>query len=142
MEEFSHLDGASAYSLDIEDDTASQHSGTTNQSSDSLSSRNLQRTSTSSEADDISDISNLALNFDDLSVSGLNGGMDGSQGGGAGQYEDDFEGMLDDLNRELPPHACSYCGIHNPACVVKCLICNKWFCNSYAARCFLAVPAS
>lgn len=24
----------------------------------------------------------------------------------------------------------SYCGIHNPACVVKCLICNKWFCNS------------
>lgn len=25
---------------------------------------------------------------------------------------------------------CSYCGIHNPACVVKCLICQKWFCNS------------
>lgn len=24
----------------------------------------------------------------------------------------------------------SYCGIHNPACVVKCLICQKWFCNS------------
>jgi regulator of nonsense transcripts 1 len=24
----------------------------------------------------------------------------------------------------------SYCGIHNPACVVKCLVCNKWFCNS------------
>ena len=89
--EFSHLDGASAYSIDLEDDTASQHSGTTNQSSDSLSSRNLQRTSTSSEADDITDISNLDLNFDDLSVSGLNGGMDGSQGGGAGLYDDDFE---------------------------------------------------
>ncbi|KKA29397.1 hypothetical protein TD95_003859 [Thielaviopsis punctulata] len=29
----------------------------------------------------------------------------------------------------LPPHACAYCGIHNPNCVVKCLICNKWFCN-------------
>jgi len=26
----------------------------------------------------------------------------------------------------LPPHSCSYCGIHNPSCVVKCLICNKW----------------
>ena len=25
---------------------------------------------------------------------------------------------------------CSYCGIHNPASVVKCLICSKWFCNS------------
>lgn len=23
-----------------------------------------------------------------------------------------------------------YCGIHNPASVVKCLICQKWFCNS------------
>src|SRR6266508_391296 len=24
----------------------------------------------------------------------------------------------------------SYCGIHSPASVVKCLICSKWFCNS------------
>ena len=24
----------------------------------------------------------------------------------------------------------SYCGIHSPASVVRCLICNKWFCNS------------
>jgi regulator of nonsense transcripts 1 len=24
----------------------------------------------------------------------------------------------------------SYCGIHNPASVVKCVICKKWFCNS------------
>ena len=24
---------------------------------------------------------------------------------------------------------CSYCGIHNPACVVKCLTTGKWFCN-------------
>lgn len=23
----------------------------------------------------------------------------------------------------------SYCGIHNPSCVVKC-VCGKWFCNS------------
>ncbi|SPO20803.1 probable NAM7 - nonsense-mediated mRNA decay protein, ATP-dependent RNA helicase [Ustilago trichophora] len=30
----------------------------------------------------------------------------------------------------LPEHACAYCGIFNPSCVVKCLICNKWFCNS------------
>ncbi|GLC57612.1 ATP-dependent helicase NAM7 [Pleodorina starrii] len=31
---------------------------------------------------------------------------------------------------EKPPEwACAYCGIHNPACVVKCLSTNKWFCN-------------
>ena len=28
----------------------------------------------------------------------------------------------------IPTH--SYCGIHSPASVVKCLICSKWFCNS------------
>lgn len=33
---------------------------------------------------------------------------------------------------DLPEHACRYCGIHNPNCVVKCGIpaCKKWFCNS------------
>lgn len=46
-------------------------------------------------------------------------------GGGA-----DFDGVLDDLARDLPPHACAYCGIHTPSSVVKCLVCNKWFCNS------------
>ncbi|CAK5277486.1 unnamed protein product [Mycena citricolor] len=48
--------------------------------------------------------------------------------------EEDFDAVLDDLKDDsvvdLPPHACSYCGIHSPASVVKCLICNKWFCNS------------
>lgn len=24
---------------------------------------------------------------------------------------------------------CRYCGVHNPACVVKCLATGKWFCN-------------
>eukprot|EP01012_Entosiphon_sulcatum_P063170 TRINITY_DN9022_c0_g1_i1.p1 TRINITY_DN9022_c0_g1~~TRINITY_DN9022_c0_g1_i1.p1 ORF type:complete len:1027 (-),score=174.55 TRINITY_DN9022_c0_g1_i1:117-2867(-) len=34
--------------------------------------------------------------------------------------------------RELPDHACQYCGIHDNACVVRCNIagCKKWFCNS------------
>ncbi|AAS50792.4 ABR022Cp [Eremothecium gossypii ATCC 10895] len=27
-------------------------------------------------------------------------------------------------------HACSYCSIDSPSCVVKCNACNKWFCNS------------
>ncbi|MFH4979451.1 hypothetical protein AB6A40_006160, partial [Gnathostoma spinigerum] len=31
--------------------------------------------------------------------------------------------------QNLPPHACSYCGIHDPKSVAMCLTCNKWFCN-------------
>lgn len=27
-------------------------------------------------------------------------------------------------------HACAYCGIDSPKCVIKCNSCNKWFCNS------------
>nr|CAH8825043.1 unnamed protein product [Trichobilharzia regenti] len=36
---------------------------------------------------------------------------------------------LDDSNTELPEHACAYCGIHDPACVVFCNTTKKWFCN-------------
>ncbi|KAI1000706.1 Regulator of nonsense transcripts 1 [Podosphaera aphanis] len=32
--------------------------------------------------------------------------------------------------KELPSHACAYCGIHSPSCVVKCLGCSKWFCSA------------
>lgn len=39
---------------------------------------------------------------------------------------DDEEGTY---NRDLPEHACAYCGIHDPACVVKCIASKKWFCN-------------
>jgi len=28
------------------------------------------------------------------------------------------------------PHACSYCGIDDPKCVVQCVSTGKWFCNS------------
>ncbi|XP_031564537.1 regulator of nonsense transcripts 1-like [Actinia tenebrosa] len=31
--------------------------------------------------------------------------------------------------KDLPAHACSYCGIHDPASVVQCIQCRKWFCN-------------
>ncbi|KAK9474352.1 P-loop containing nucleoside triphosphate hydrolase protein [Dipodascopsis tothii] len=36
----------------------------------------------------------------------------------------------DDEDRPLPEHACAYCGIYTPACVVQCAQCQKWFCNS------------
>ncbi len=31
--------------------------------------------------------------------------------------------------RELPRHACAYCGMHDPAAVVLCNRTKKWFCN-------------
>ncbi|KAH8849432.1 Regulator of nonsense transcripts 1 [Schistosoma japonicum] len=36
---------------------------------------------------------------------------------------------LGDHDTELPEHACAYCGIHDPACVVFCNTTKKWFCN-------------
>lgn len=34
-----------------------------------------------------------------------------------------------DENDNLPDYACAYCGIHSTTSVVKCNVCNKWFCN-------------
>ncbi|XP_035667154.1 regulator of nonsense transcripts 1-like isoform X1 [Branchiostoma floridae] len=31
--------------------------------------------------------------------------------------------------KDLPNHACKFCGIHDPNCVVMCGMCKKWFCN-------------
>lgn len=41
--------------------------------------------------------------------------------------DDDDAGGFD---QSLPDHACRYCGIHAENSVVKCLTCEKWFCNS------------
>ena len=46
--------------------------------------------------------------------------------------QDSNDRNIEEFNwKELPPHACSYCGIHDPNSVVKCNAknCNKWFCN-------------
>jgi hypothetical protein len=42
----------------------------------------------------------------------------------------------DDPAQPVPvaEHACSYCGVQNPACVVKCLGTGKWFCNGKVNR--------
>jgi len=45
-------------------------------------------------------------------------------------------GCEDDNNeyskKDTPQHTCKYCGIHNPACIVRCNAssCRKWFYNS------------
>ncbi|GIL94261.1 hypothetical protein Vretimale_509 [Volvox reticuliferus] len=48
-----------------------------------------------------------------------------------------FQEAFDEVEEEsmvaapekAPEWACAYCGVHNPACVAKCLSTNKWFCN-------------
>jgi len=47
-------------------------------------------------------------------------------------FEDTEENDLDFVTEDQNEHkeCCQYCGIHNPNCLVKCLTCEKWFCNS------------
>ena len=41
------------------------------------------------------------------------------------------DGYIDHYDEAtLPPYACRYCGIHDPASVAKCCESNKWFCNA------------
>ncbi|KAM4548317.1 regulator of nonsense transcripts 1 isoform 1-T2 [Odontesthes bonariensis] len=61
-----------------------------------------------------------------------NGGVDDSvaktsQLLGELNFEEDEEDTY--YTKDLPVHACSYCGIHDPACVVYCNTSKKWFCN-------------
>ncbi|KAI7898518.1 RNA helicase-domain-containing protein [Cokeromyces recurvatus] len=47
------------------------------------------------------------------------------------QFEDTDDLQLAvEEKKDLPAHACKYCGIHSPASVVKCVTCDRWFCNS------------
>lgn len=43
--------------------------------------------------------------------------------------EDEEEEDIAFENQDLPAHACKYCGIHDPATVVYCNTCKRWFCN-------------
>jgi len=58
---------------------------------------------------------------------------DGAGDGAAGTVELDFKETFDEdalideeAPKELPAHACIYCGIHDPASVVRCIKSNKW----------------
>lgn len=69
--------------------------------------------------------------------------LQGSQVDGTGLGLSELAAALGELNFEdvyeeeevtrwtdLPEHACKYCGLHNAGCMVKCLTCTRWFCNS------------
>ncbi|KAK2988094.1 hypothetical protein RJ640_023843 [Escallonia rubra] len=81
-------------------------------------------------------------------ASGSGGGAKGRGGGGGGNQAavDALAAGMSGLNFEeagdedayeygkgdFTEHACRYCGVQNPACVVRCNVpsCRKWFCNS------------
>ncbi|GMJ12456.1 UP-FRAMESHIFT1, LOW-LEVEL BETA-AMYLASE 1 [Hibiscus trionum] len=92
------------------------HSDTAASSSPSSASKGAGRASTSH--------SNSAAAVDALAtgISGLN-------------FEEtvgDEDGGYDYGKGDFAEHACRYCGVSNPACVVRCNVpsCRKWFCNS------------
>lgn len=87
------------------------------------------------------------------SSGGPNKGRGGGGGGGGGvasvvdslaagmsglNFEEtagDEDGFVDQFGKgvgDFTEHACRYCGVQNPACVVRCNVpsCRKWFCNS------------
>ncbi|PVD19247.1 hypothetical protein C0Q70_19733 [Pomacea canaliculata] len=63
----------------------------------------------------------LVHNGIDLSIKAINQGM------GELNFEEEEEDQF--YMKDLPKHACAYCGIHDPACVVYCNTSKKWFCN-------------
>ncbi|ODV62253.1 ATP-dependent RNA helicase NAM7 [Ascoidea rubescens DSM 1968] len=105
--------------------------------------QNILFNNTSSKPDDDSDNESINSNFisstldEAESIDKYNTHPEKSQEDnnniGFDEIIDDIEGSFDENQytfQELPEHACSYCGIHSPSCVVKCESCNKWFCNS------------
>jgi len=79
---------------------------------------------------------------DDDSVEEDEDGATGTAGGGTSYGDDDDDesvltddgGYIDHYDESnLPPYACRYCGIHDPASVARCVDSNKWFCNAVGA---------
>ncbi|KAK8850599.1 hypothetical protein IAR55_004518 [Kwoniella newhampshirensis] len=118
--EFSNFEGASQYGADL-DDTTSVYSAIPN------SVINAHAPSTINGDDLSSQLGDMSLNHGHGHGHGVVNGY-GGVGGGIG--EEEFEERERAMLGVGVEHACSYCGVHNPQCVVKCLHCSKWFCNS------------
>eukprot|EP00227_Mantoniella_beaufortii_P010412 CAMPEP_0197594112 /NCGR_PEP_ID=MMETSP1326-20131121/19759_1 /TAXON_ID=1155430 /ORGANISM="Genus nov. species nov., Strain RCC2288" /LENGTH=1013 /DNA_ID=CAMNT_0043160221 /DNA_START=77 /DNA_END=3114 /DNA_ORIENTATION=+ len=67
----------------------------------------------------VDDLQGLGMSEFNEQGNGVGGGLDLDDGG-----DEESEGV------PVAEHACSYCGIQDPACVVKCVNTGKWFCNS------------
>lgn len=77
-------------------------------------------------ADDLHDHLDIEGDVDGL----LDDEDDDSSASDPDSADSDSGGEEEDPDGPPPPHACSYCGIRDPACVVKCVASDKWFCNS------------
>lgn len=119
-DDFSHLDSQFYVSSDIED-TLSVRSQTLTESTQAQEYEDKEGES-DEEYEDQEDDRNTV---DSISLKSLNlndNSMD---------IRDTYEETKDlSVEENLPEWACSYCGIHTPSSVLKCLTCGKWFCNS------------
>ncbi|WWC92379.1 uncharacterized protein L201_007336 [Kwoniella dendrophila CBS 6074] len=120
--EFSNFEGASQYGPQ-DDDLTSVYSAVPNSvinaslSGNPHHSHHLHHQASSTVNGD------LTSQFNDL-------GLASDNHNGVRYGDDDFEEREREMLGVGVEHACAYCGIHNPQCVVKCLHCSKWFCNS------------
>ena len=80
--------------------------------------------------DDVGDDSDAAISDED--AASASDDSDDSD-----EYTDDESVLTVDVDfydeESLPPYACRYCGIHDPASVARCVDSNKWFCNAVGA---------
>ena len=67
----------------------------------------------------------LRFDDDDRSASATIGHFDG------GDYSESANALSGSKSGEdgFAVNACQYCGLHDPASVVQCNICHRWFCN-------------
>lgn len=61
---------------------------------------------------------------------GLSSDSDADSDSSSIASEDATDSDEETIPISLPPHACTYCTVHDPLCVAKCNTCSKWFCNS------------
>jgi regulator of nonsense transcripts 1 len=74
---------------------------------------------TEMDDDERSQVSELSNAFSQSHISTVEESVSG--------YGDDLDDQFVDV--DLPEYACSYCGISDTSCVVRCVDTQKWFCN-------------
>ncbi|CAK4078756.1 unnamed protein product [Aphanomyces euteiches] len=82
------------------------------------------------EEDDDYSLKGLSSDMDHVHMQQMQQQMDHLSNTLLGNLDLEEEDVALDVPMQLPPHACAYCGLHDPASVVKCVATDKWFCNS------------